>query len=312
MHIGILGTGYGKYHGELYKKIDPSIKLTFWGRDDEKLKRIQSELSCDYTTDINEFLENNTFDFIDICLPSETHSEFALKALKNNHSIFLETPAVTSLQDGIEILEVSQKLGKKVLVDMFLLYDPYYRMIHDLSQNKKYGELKHITIFRRTPPIWGKLGNDKIATELMIHDLDFATWLGQDLKLVNFDVTTNCDNSGAVIDCLLANDSLKVHVQGNSMLSMGLPFSVGYEATFENASISYYEKSSEEGVETECSICSDGKKDKVTFDQEEHCKSLLKAVIKDFSNEKESGLALENALPALSIAFELNNSPSRQ
>lgn len=31
MHIGILGTGFGKYHGELYKKIDPSIRLTFWG-----------------------------------------------------------------------------------------------------------------------------------------------------------------------------------------------------------------------------------------------------------------------------------------
>ena len=39
MHIGILGTGFGKYHGELYKKIDPSIHLTFWGRNDSKLKK---------------------------------------------------------------------------------------------------------------------------------------------------------------------------------------------------------------------------------------------------------------------------------
>jgi len=31
MHIGILGTGFGKYHAELYKKIVPSIRLTFWG-----------------------------------------------------------------------------------------------------------------------------------------------------------------------------------------------------------------------------------------------------------------------------------------
>ncbi len=68
----------------------------------------------------------------------------------------------------------------------------------------------------------------------MIHDLDFATWLGQDLKLVNFDITTNSYNSASILDCFLANDSLKVHVQGNSMLSMGLPFSIGYEATFEN------------------------------------------------------------------------------
>lgn len=55
MHIGILGTEFGRYHGELYKII-----------------------------------------------------EYALKALINNHSIFIETPAVTSLKDGIEIMETAK------------------------------------------------------------------------------------------------------------------------------------------------------------------------------------------------------------
>jgi predicted dehydrogenase len=307
MHIGILGTGFGKYHGELYKKIDPSIQLTFWGRDEEKLKSIQTELNCDYTTDINEFLKNDTYNFIDICLPSQLHAEYSLKALRNNHSIFIETPAVTSIEDGLEIMEVAKKTGKKVLVNIFLRYDPYYRMIHDFSQSKKYGALKHLTIFRRTPPLWGNLGSDTIATALMIHDLDVATWLGNDLKIITYDVTTNSNNSGAIIDCLLSNDSLKVHVQGNSMQSMGSPFSVGYEATFENASISYFEKSSSDSFETECYIYSDGKKEKVTFELEEHCKALLTEAIKDFCNEEISGLTIENALPGLSIAFELTH-----
>jgi predicted dehydrogenase len=307
MHIGILGTGFGKYHGTLYKNIDPSIRLTFWGRNEEKLKQIQSELNCDYTTDINAFLDNKDFDFIDVCLPTQIHAEYALKALKKNHSVFIETPAVTSIEDGIKIMEVSRKRGKKALVDMFLRYDPYYQMLHEFIQNNTYGALKHLTIYRRTPPIWGKLGNDTIATALMIHDLDFVTWLGKELKLVSFDVTTNSDNSGAVIDCLLSNTSLNIHVQGNSMLSLGSPFSVGYEATFENASVSYSEKSSEDAVETECCIYSAGRKEKVHFDLDEHCKVLLSEAIKDFRNEKESGLAIENALPGLSIAFELTS-----
>ncbi len=306
MHIGILGTGFGKYHGELYKKLDPSIHLTYCGRDKEKLKKLQTELSCDYTTDLEEFLNMN-FDFIDICLPTQYHAEFSLKALMKNHSVFIETPAVTSIEDGIEIMEAAKRTGKKVLVDMFLRYDPYYRLIYDLSQSKKYGALKHLSVYRRTPPIWGKLGNDTIATALMIHDFDFATWLGKDLKVLNFDVTTNSDNSGAVIDCLLSSDSLKIHINGNSMLSLGAPFTIGYEATFENASITYFEKSSEDVFETECIIHSNGNKEKVSFESEEHCKALLRAAIKDFRNEKVSGLAIENALPALSIAFELTN-----
>lgn len=311
MHIGIMGTGFGKYHGELYQKIDPSIKLTYWGRNEAKLKNIQSELTCDYTTDINEFLKNKNFDFIDICLPSQVHAEFALKALRLNHSVFLETPAVTSIEDGNQIMEVAKQTGKKVLVNRFLLTDPYYLMIHDLSQSKEYGELKHISIYRRTPPIWGKLGKDTIATALMIHDLDFATWLSKDLKPVCFDVTSNSDNSGAVIDCLLSDDSVKVHVQGNSMLSMGAPFSVGYEVTFENATISYCENSFKDSAKSECYIYSGGEKESITFEPEEHCKALLRKVIKDFSDQKESDLTIENALPTLGIAFALTNSLSR-
>lgn len=219
-------------------------------------------------------------------------------------SIFIETPAVTSIEDGVKIMEMAKETGQKVLVNMFLRSDPYYRMIHDYSKSKKYGALKHLTIYRRTPPLWGKLGYDTIATALMIHDFDLATWLGEDLKIVAFDTTTNSDNSGAVIDCLLSNDTLKVHVNGNSMLSPGAPFSVGYEATFENASISYYEDSSSDTFETQCCIYSDGKKEKVAFELEDHCKALLADAIKDFNNESDSGLTIGNALPGLAVAFE--------
>ncbi len=307
MHIGILGTGFGKYHGELFKKLDSSIQLTFWGRDVGKLQLIQSEFGCDYTTDIDQFLDNETFDFVDICLPSQIHAKYALKALEKNHSVFIETPAVTNIEDGIRIMELAKKNRKKVLVNMFLLYDPYYRMIYDLSQSKQYGTLKHLSILRRTPPIWGNLGMDSIATELMIHDLYFVNWLEKDLKMVSFDVTNNSDQSGAIVDCLLSNHSLNVHVHGNSMLSMGFPFHVGYEATFENATISYYEKSSPDENERECYIYSDGHKQIVSFESEEHCKILLREAIKDFNNEKESGLSIDTALPALSIAFELSS-----
>lgn len=224
MHIGILGTGFGRYHGELYKKIDPSVRLTFWGRDPVKLERIRSELGCDYATDINDFMGTRTFDFVDVCLPSHLHAEYAVKALENNHPVFIETPAVTSLKDGFAIMETAKKTGKKALVNMFLRYDPYYRLIHDYNKSGELGALKHIAVFRRTPPIWERLGSDTIAVSLMIHELDFITWLSKDAKLVARNVISNSDNSGAVMDCLLSCDSFSIHVNGNSMLALPSPF----------------------------------------------------------------------------------------
>lgn len=191
---------------------------------------------------------------------------------------------------------------------MFLRYDPYYRMIYDFHQNKQYSTLKHLTVFRRTPPVWGKLGHDRIVRELMIHDLDFITWLEKDIKVFAYDVITNPDNSAAVIDCLLSAPSFKVHIQGNSMLPIASPFSVGYEATFEKAFISYFEKTSKDSVKTECCIYFNDKKEKVSFEREEHCKAVLVAAIKDFTDQKDSGLSIENALPGLSVALELSHS----
>lgn len=306
MHIGILGTGFGKYHGELYRKIDPSVTLTFWGRNEKKLKEIQSELNCRCTTNIDALLEDDTLDFIDICLPSQVHAEYAIKALNKNHAVFLETPAVTTPQDGPAILNAAKKVNRKVLVNMFLLCDPYYQMIYDLKQNKKYGELKHISIYRRTPPIWGNLGKEQIATALMIHDLDFATWLEKDLALASYSVVTNADQSGAVVDCLLSSPKRKIYVQGNSMTSMGSPFSVGYEAIFEDATISYFDNSFSDSVETACYLYCNNRKTKIYFEPEEHCLNLFKKVLHDFRTETASDLSMENALPALNIAFELS------
>ena len=308
MHIGILGTGFGKYHGSLYQKIDPSIQLTYWGRNSETLMQIGSELHCDYTTDISALLDNQDLDFIDICLPSQLHAEYALLALRKNHAVFLETPAVTTIEDGLAIMEAAKKADKKVLVNMFLLYDPYYRMIHDLCQSKKYGELKHITLYRRTPPIWGALGSDKIAMSLMIHDLDFAAWLGKDLKLISCSVTDNPDHTGAVIDCLLSNETLQIHVEGNSMRSPGTPFSVGYEATFEHATICYQENDSEAGELAECTVYTKEQETKISFPPEAHCRRLLEDVLHDFRNKEASALSIENALPALKTAFALGKS----
>lgn len=39
-----------------------------------------------------------------------------------------------------------QSKAEKVLVNMFLRYDPYYRMIYDFHQNKQYSTLKHLTV----------------------------------------------------------------------------------------------------------------------------------------------------------------------
>jgi predicted dehydrogenase len=90
--VGILGTGFGEHHAKLYKKIEGFEVVSIFGRNDDKLRKINEELNINTTMSINDIIKNPDIDLIDICLPTELHSKWAIEGLKNNKHIFCETP----------------------------------------------------------------------------------------------------------------------------------------------------------------------------------------------------------------------------
>ena len=44
MKVGILGTGFGKHHTNIYKKIDAIESITIFGRNKEKLDTIHKDI----------------------------------------------------------------------------------------------------------------------------------------------------------------------------------------------------------------------------------------------------------------------------
>jgi predicted dehydrogenase len=52
--VGILGTGFGEHHAKLYKKIEGFEVVSIFGRNDDKLRKINEELNINTTTSIND------------------------------------------------------------------------------------------------------------------------------------------------------------------------------------------------------------------------------------------------------------------
>jgi UDP-N-acetylglucosamine 3-dehydrogenase len=74
----------------------------------------------------------------------------------------------------------------------------------------------------------------------MIPDFDFVTCL-----LGSSDKIVSQGKNGTSHEQILMNDpDMVVGVEGSSMLPMGHPFTVGFEATFENEVITYFEDGS--------------------------------------------------------------------
>lgn len=76
--VGILGTGFGKTHGDFYKKLEGVEIAGIFGRTSEKLDKIKEELKVNVTTNIDELITDPNIDLIDVCLPTSIHKEYVI------------------------------------------------------------------------------------------------------------------------------------------------------------------------------------------------------------------------------------------
>lgn len=247
MKVGILGTGFGAYHAELYSKRKEVDELFLFGRNPDKLGEVKNKLDgtgcrpvVHITDRLEEILDNKEIKLVDICLPSILHKEYAVKAMEKGKDVFIETPVALELKDAEAIREAAETFGRKAFVDLFVRFMGPYAYLQELCRKETYGSLKTIRIQRKTPPFWGDLGPKKIVTDLMIHDIDFLTWLLGKPGQINACGTESKEGQCAVTALMKYGDTM-AELVGSSMMPMSYPFAVSYEAVFEEAAVRFYE-----------------------------------------------------------------------
>ena len=104
MKIAVLGTGFGAYHVELYKKIGLVKEIVVWGRNTEKLEELKEKFGVSTTTKCEDILKDKSICLVDICMPNALHKEMALKAMAAGKDVFLEMPLAETEEDGRQII----------------------------------------------------------------------------------------------------------------------------------------------------------------------------------------------------------------
>lgn len=302
MNIGILGTGFGKYHAELYKKVDKDCSITVFGRCKEKLDEIKTSLGVNVTTNIDDIILSDKIDLVDICLPNHLHAEYTIKALENGKNVFCETPVCISNKDALLIKEAQKKSNKKVFINLFIKHEYPYRYLYDTVKDGSFGKLKSLSLQRKTPALWEDLSLDNIVTNLMIHEFDFITWLlGMPKDISSYG--NNGDNGKSNVSCILKYDETIVSFQSSSMLPANLPFTVNYEAIFDKGVINYSELSSANVCSASLVLTTNDKQKTINIPElncyEESIKHVLDCIKRDTTTIQgidDAALSLELAL----------------
>lgn len=140
-------------------------------------------------TDIQAMLaEPRLADVMIIATQDQFHRDHAIAAMEKGYDLILEKPIAATIEDAVEILRVSEKLGRRVLVCHVLRYTPFYRAIKDVIKSGAIGKIETIEAMEGIGYYhlmhsyvrgnWHKLADaSPIVVAKCCHDMDIFYWL---------------------------------------------------------------------------------------------------------------------------------------
>ncbi|MGG4445162.1 Gfo/Idh/MocA family protein [Brevibacillus porteri] len=312
MNIAVLGTGFGAYHAHLLKKMTGVDRLVVFGRNESKLQKLKEELHVEITKHMDEIMCDPTIDVVDICLPSQLHRQFAVEALEKGKHVFCETPVCYTLDDALAMKHTRDRSGKKLLVNQFIKFDPAYAYLRSAQTENKYGQLLSLSLKRETAPLWGDLGLSSITTNLMIHELDFVTWLfGRNANMSAWG-TESSDKKQSIVHSHFHYPDAHAEIVASSQMPTSYPFTVGYGAYFEKAKLVFQEADSHGQTETFLWEYTSSGKNELVLEPVNPYEESLRHAIQCFADHTQSIIDVDHAVESLELALALQKQLARQ
>ncbi|PKN28944.1 MAG: oxidoreductase [Deltaproteobacteria bacterium HGW-Deltaproteobacteria-21] len=207
---GLIGYGYW----------GPNIARNFQSSPDIELTAI-----CDFSPDRlraarrlypyikavdrpGELFKDTDIDAIAIATPVSTHYALAREAILSGKHVWLEKPMTESVEQGEELIELSEKHGKILLVDHTFIYTGAVQKIKELVDQ---GEVGDLVYYDSTRVNLGLFQQDvDVIWDLAPHDISIMNYV---MPLKNLMVSaTGCHYYG---DKLIAKALLTIYMEQN-------------------------------------------------------------------------------------------------
>ena len=243
LKVGIVGLGgISVAHLNGWKNIDGAEVTAVCDIRPEKLEA-HADKRCYQSFD--EMLEKETFDIVDVCVPTYLHIEFSLKALNKGINVVCEKPISLHVEDAAKVYAAAQENGVKFMVAQVVRFMPPYAYLKEVFDSKKYGKLLSGTMSRIGPcPKWSYNNwmldeslSGLVPYDVHVHDLDFLVYAFGKPTGVQAKRAKGCGG----VDYLNATydyGDFFVNVEG-SWYDAPFPFSYSYKFQFENAVLTH-------------------------------------------------------------------------
>lgn len=182
--IGVIGSGYwGKNYIRnckallLEKEID---YLKICDINEERAKQMGKNFELEYTSNLNEIINDEKITAVAIVTPSSTHYELSKLFLQNGKDVFVEKPITLNSKNAKELVKIANNYNQILMVGHLFRYHPAVRDIKKRIDIGEFGKIEIIITFRFA---LGVPRTDMgVILALAVHDLDLSCYLlNQDL-----------------------------------------------------------------------------------------------------------------------------------
>jgi predicted dehydrogenase len=175
--IGLIGFGYWGPNLARNFSINPSLELAaicdFSGDRLTKARRFYP--GARLCTSVDEFFSISELDAIAIATPVASHYELAKRALESRRHVWLEKPMTEKVSQAEELIDLSQRAEKTLLVDHTFVYTGAVRKIKQLIDK---GELGKLMYYDSTRVNLGLFQQDiNVIWDLAPHDISIMDYL---------------------------------------------------------------------------------------------------------------------------------------
>lgn len=190
IRIGLVGSGFmGRTHAAAWAKTD-AIVAGVLSKHGQSAQALAKECAAQVYNNLAAMLHD--IDVVDICTPTYLHHEQVLQAAAAGKHIVCEKPLARTVAQGQEMIQACQAAGVKLLVAHVVRYFPEYAQAKAQVAGGQIGKPAVIRLTRGTfqpkkaQENWfvefDKSGG--MMLDLMIHDFDYARWVGGEVESV--------------------------------------------------------------------------------------------------------------------------------
>jgi len=190
MRVGIVGTGtMGAVHAAAWRSTEARL-IGCLSAQQSQSDQLAVRYGIRSYSSFTDLLED--VDIVDICTPTAMHRSMVLEAAHAGKHVLCEKPVALRQEDAEAMIQACDGAGVRFFVCMVVRFFPQYRLAKDLVNKGRIGNLAVLRLKRVSYPPQKKVENWYIdetrsggmIIDLMIHDFDFARWLGGDVERV--------------------------------------------------------------------------------------------------------------------------------